>query len=108
METIGSPGLWAAFAAVVIAALLVDLVLMRHGGPHKLVEHLVCIVLGLQRPGHLAELLRKFILPGGCALVFLRRLASAAAILFLGHSASLVRPLKRMKAGRSNSGQTMP
>jgi len=35
METIGSPGLWVAFAAVVIAALLVDLVLMRHGGPHK-------------------------------------------------------------------------
>jgi len=35
METIGSPGLWVAFAVVVIAALLVDLVLMRHGGPHK-------------------------------------------------------------------------
>jgi tellurite resistance protein TerC len=35
METIGSPGLWVAFSAVVIAALLVDLVLMRHGGPHK-------------------------------------------------------------------------
>jgi tellurite resistance protein TerC len=35
METIGSPGLWVAFSAVVTAALLVDLVLMRHGGPHK-------------------------------------------------------------------------
>ena len=35
METIGSPLLWTAFAGVVVAALLVDLVLMRHGGPHK-------------------------------------------------------------------------
>ncbi len=35
METIGSPVLWTAFAAVVVVALLVDLVLMRHGGPHK-------------------------------------------------------------------------
>ena len=35
METIGSPVLWTAFAVVVVAALLVDLVLMRHGGPHK-------------------------------------------------------------------------
>jgi tellurite resistance protein TerC len=35
METIGSPLLWSAFAAVVVLALMVDLVLMRHGGPHK-------------------------------------------------------------------------
>ena len=35
METIGSPFLWLVFAGVVAAALLVDLVLMRHGGPHK-------------------------------------------------------------------------
>ena len=35
METIGNPLLWGAFAALVVVALLVDLVLMRHGGPHK-------------------------------------------------------------------------
>ncbi len=35
MQSIGSPLLWAAFAALVVIALLVDLVLMRHGGPHK-------------------------------------------------------------------------
>lgn len=35
METIGSPVLWSAFAALVVVALLVDLVLMRHGGPHR-------------------------------------------------------------------------
>ena len=35
MESIGSPMLWSAFAALVVVALLVDLVLMRHGGPHK-------------------------------------------------------------------------
>ena len=35
METIGSPILWLVFGVVVAAALLVDLVLMRHGGPHK-------------------------------------------------------------------------
>jgi tellurite resistance protein TerC len=35
METIGSPLLWGAFAALVVVALLIDLVLMRHGGPHK-------------------------------------------------------------------------
>lgn len=35
METIGSPLLWSAFAVLVVVALLVDLVLMRHGGPHK-------------------------------------------------------------------------
>ena len=35
MESIGTPFLWLVFAGVVIAALLVDLVLMRHGGPHK-------------------------------------------------------------------------
>ncbi len=35
MESIGTPFLWLVFAGVVVAALLVDLVLMRHGGPHK-------------------------------------------------------------------------
>ena len=35
METIGSPLLWTVFAGVVLLALLADLVLMRHGGPHK-------------------------------------------------------------------------
>jgi tellurite resistance protein TerC len=35
MESIGSPFLWLVFAGVVIGALLIDLVLMRHGGPHK-------------------------------------------------------------------------
>ena len=35
MDTIGSPLLWLVFGGVVVAALLVDLVLMRHGGPHK-------------------------------------------------------------------------
>jgi tellurite resistance protein TerC len=35
MQSIGTPFLWLVFAGVVIAALLVDLVLMRHGGPHK-------------------------------------------------------------------------
>ena len=35
METIGNPWLWGGFAALVAAALLVDLVLMRHGGAHK-------------------------------------------------------------------------
>lgn len=35
METIGNPLLWAGFAAVVVLALLADLVLMRHGGAHK-------------------------------------------------------------------------
>ncbi len=35
MQTIGNPWLWGGFIAVVIAALLIDLVLMRHGGPHK-------------------------------------------------------------------------
>ena len=35
METIGSPFLWLVFAGVMVAALLADLVLMRHGGPHK-------------------------------------------------------------------------
>ena len=35
MDTIGNPLLWSAFAALVVVALLVDLVLMRHGGPHK-------------------------------------------------------------------------
>ena len=35
METIGNPWLWAGFGGLVVIALLVDLVLMRHGGPHK-------------------------------------------------------------------------
>ena len=35
MQTIGSPLLWLVFGAVVAAALVADLVLMRHGGPHK-------------------------------------------------------------------------
>jgi tellurite resistance protein TerC len=35
MATIGSPLLWSAFGVLVVVALLVDLVLMRHGGPHK-------------------------------------------------------------------------
>ena len=34
MQTIGSPFLWLAFGVVVVTALLIDLVLMRHGGPH--------------------------------------------------------------------------
>ncbi len=35
METIGTPFLWLVFGGVVLAALAADLVLMRHGGPHK-------------------------------------------------------------------------
>ncbi len=35
MQSIGSPLLWSVFVALVVVALLVDLVLMRHGGPHK-------------------------------------------------------------------------
>ncbi len=35
MQTIANPWLWGGFVVVVIAALLADLVLMRHGGPHK-------------------------------------------------------------------------
>jgi tellurite resistance protein TerC len=35
MQTIGTPLLWLVFAGVVVAALVIDLVLMRHGGPHK-------------------------------------------------------------------------
>ena len=35
MESIANPVLWGLFAAVVVAALLIDLVLMRHGGPHR-------------------------------------------------------------------------
>lgn len=35
METIGNPWLWAGFGGLVVIALLVDLVLMRHGGAHK-------------------------------------------------------------------------
>ena len=35
METIGTPVLWLVFASVVVLALLADMVLMRHGGAHK-------------------------------------------------------------------------
>ncbi len=35
MQTIGTPTLWAAFAAFVVLALLVDLLLLRSNGPHK-------------------------------------------------------------------------
>lgn len=35
MQTIGNVWLWGGFAIVVVVALLVDLILMRHGGPHK-------------------------------------------------------------------------
>ncbi len=35
MQTIGTPGMWAAFALVVAAALVVDFVLLRSGGPHR-------------------------------------------------------------------------
>ncbi|WP_367380847.1 TerC family protein [Stenotrophomonas cyclobalanopsidis] len=35
MQTIGNVWMWGGFVAVVIIALLVDLVLLRHGGPHK-------------------------------------------------------------------------
>ncbi|NHF66244.1 TerC family protein [Xanthomonas hortorum] len=35
MQTIGNVWLWGGFAIVVIVALMVDLVLMRHGGAHK-------------------------------------------------------------------------
>ena len=35
MQTIGTPWMWAGFAAFVVVALAVDLRLMKHGGPHK-------------------------------------------------------------------------
>jgi tellurite resistance protein TerC len=35
METIANPLLWGSFALLVVVALLIDLWLMRHGGPHK-------------------------------------------------------------------------
>ncbi len=35
METIGNFWLWAGFGGLVVIALVADLVLMRHGGPHK-------------------------------------------------------------------------
>lgn len=35
MQTIASPLMWSAFAALVLLALVADLLLMRHGGPHK-------------------------------------------------------------------------
>jgi len=35
METIGTPGLWAAFTVVVLAALAVDFLVLRSGGAHR-------------------------------------------------------------------------
>lgn len=35
MQTIGTTGLWAAFALIVIAALIVDFAVLRSGGPHR-------------------------------------------------------------------------
>ncbi|HVI25418.1 MAG TPA: TerC family protein [Xanthomonadaceae bacterium] len=35
MDTIASPLLWTAFGGLVLVALFADLVLMRHGGPHR-------------------------------------------------------------------------
>ena len=35
MTTIGTPLMWGGFTAIIVVALLVDLVLMRHGGPHR-------------------------------------------------------------------------
>src|SRR5690606_29562796 len=35
METIGNPLLWTVFTALVLAALAVDLLMLRHTGPHK-------------------------------------------------------------------------
>jgi len=35
MDTIGNPWLWAGFAGVIVVALLADLLLMRHGGAHR-------------------------------------------------------------------------
>ena len=35
METIGTPWMWAGFGLFVLAALAVDIRLMKHGGPHK-------------------------------------------------------------------------
>jgi tellurite resistance protein TerC len=35
METIGTPWMWIGFTILVLAALAVDLVLMRSKGPHK-------------------------------------------------------------------------
>ncbi|HEU4773291.1 MAG TPA: TerC family protein [Lysobacter sp.] len=35
MHTIGTPLLWSVFTAVITVALLADLVLLRHGGPHR-------------------------------------------------------------------------
>ena len=35
MQSIGTPGLWAAFAAVVLVALVVDFVVLRSGGAHR-------------------------------------------------------------------------
>jgi tellurite resistance protein TerC len=35
METIGTPLMWGTFAALVLAALAVDLLVLRHNGPHK-------------------------------------------------------------------------
>src|SRR5690606_29120676 len=35
MQTIGTPGLWAAFLVLVIVAVIVDLLVLRSNGPHK-------------------------------------------------------------------------
>ncbi|MFC4818851.1 TerC family protein [Dokdonella ginsengisoli] len=35
MQTIGTTGLWSAFALIVIAALVVDFAVLRSGGPHR-------------------------------------------------------------------------
>lgn len=59
METIGSPLLWGAFGGLVVFALLIDLVLMRHGGPHRvtfreaLLWSIGWVVLGLAFGGWL-------------------------------------------------------
>ena len=35
MQTIGTPGLWMAFAIIVIVALVVDFIVLKGGGPHR-------------------------------------------------------------------------
>lgn len=35
MQTIGTPGLWAAFLVLVIVAVIIDLLVLRSNGPHK-------------------------------------------------------------------------
>ncbi|HZX81484.1 MAG TPA: TerC family protein [Lysobacter sp.] len=59
MESIGNPVLWSAFGGLVVVALLIDLVLMRHGGPHRvtfreaLLWSIGWVVLGLAFGGWL-------------------------------------------------------